>query len=117
MLARPDYVMMTSSGPDPHPPPDDVMLMSSGSDLYPTRLWTRFRPPRLPTARAGASDVRFGRSWYQRAHIEMVYNVVYLIYMFEAVTNSKICKELYVCVFLGYFCMFSCISLWFWKYV
>ena len=35
--------------------------------------------------------------------IEMLYNVVYLFYMFEVVTDSKIRKELYVRVSLGYF--------------
>ena len=73
------------------------MLTSSGPDSDPTG------PPRLPTAHACASDVRFGRSWYRRARIEMLYNVVYLFYMFEAVTNSKIRKELYVRVFFKVF--------------
>ena len=36
----------------------------------------------------------------------MIYNVVYLFYMFEAVTDSKIRKDLYVRVFLGYFACF-----------
>ena len=81
------------------------------------RLNTCSHAPRLPEAREGASDVRFGRSWYRRARIEMLYNVVYLFYMFEAFTDSKIRIELYVRVFLGYFYVFSCISLWFQKYV
>ena len=81
-------------------------MTSSGPDLYPTRFWTRFRPPRLPMARAGTFDVRFGRSWYRRACIEMLYNVVYLFYMFEAVTDSKICKELNVSVFFACFLVF-----------
>ena len=33
----------------------------------------------------------------------MLYNVVYLFYMFEAVTDSKIRKELYVRVFFRVF--------------
>ena len=75
--------MLTSSGPDPDPDP--------------------ILTPRLPAERAGASDVRFGRSWYRRVRIEMLYNVAYLFYMFEAFTDSKIRIELYVRVFLGYF--------------
>ena len=102
MMMRPDDVMLTSSMTQP----DDVMLSSSGLDLYPTRFWTRFRPPRLLTARAGAPDVRFGRSWYRCARIKMLYNVVYLFYMFEAVTDLKIRKELNVRVFFLVF--FAC---------
>ena len=70
--------------------------------------------PCLPAARAGASDVRFGRSWYRRPRIEMLYIVVYLFYMFEAFTEVKICKEPNVHVILGYilrnFLNFSIVS-------
>ena len=99
--------ILTRSGRLPDP---------AGSDRF-DRLNTRSHAPRLSAAREGASDVRFGRSWYRRARIEMLYNVVYLFYMFEAFTDSKIHIEPYVRVFLEYFCVFSCISLWFRKYV
>ena len=81
------------------------MLTSSGPDLDPDPILTLTRPvqnPRLPTVRAGAFDVRFGRSWYRRARIEMLYIVVYLFYMFEAFTYVKIHKEPNVHVILGY---------------
>ena len=65
-------------------------------------------------ARAGASDVRFGRSWYRRARIEMLYIVVYLFYMFEAFTDVKIHKEPNVHIILRYilhnFLNFSIVS-------
>ena len=44
----------------------------------------------------------------------MLYNVVYLFYMFEAVTDLKIRKELYVRVFLGYF--FACFLVFFYGF-
>ena len=48
---------------------------------------------------------------------DALYNVVYLFYMFEAFTDLKIRIEPYVCIFLEYLCVFSCISLWLRKYV
>ena len=93
-------------------------INQSGELFKPVLIgWIRAYTPRFSTTRKGPSDVRLGRSWYRHTRVEILYIVVHLFYMFEAFTDVKICIEPHIRVFLGYFCVFSCISLWFRKYI
>ena len=68
-------------------------------------------------AREGACEVIFGQSWYLQTRIEILYNVVYLICMFEAFTDMKMRIEPYVHLGIRVFLRIFCISLWFRKYI
>ena len=47
-------------------------------------------------AREGACEVISGQFWYLQTRIEILYNVVYLICMFEAFTDMKMRIEPYL---------------------
>ena len=65
-------------------------------------------------AREGTCEGISWQSWYRQTRIEILYNVVYLLCMFEAFTDMKMRIEPYVRleirVFFTYFMYFSMVS-------
>ena len=68
-------------------------------------------------AREGACEGIPGQFWYLQTCIEILYNVVYSLCMFEAFTNMKMRIEPYVRLEIRVFLRILCISLWFRKYI
>ena len=68
-------------------------------------------------AREGACEGIPGQFWYLQTRIEILYNVVYSLCMFEAFTNMKMRIEPYVRLEIRVFLRILCISLWFRKII
>ena len=109
ILTRFDDVMMTSYLPGPmtscwrHP---DRILTRPDSDLCAFRRPVRARPTSvLDDLGTDALVSKCSTMWY------IYFTCLKLLQIRKYVKNSM------YAYFLGYFCVFSCISLWFWKYV
>ena len=68
-------------------------------------------------AREGACEGISGQFWYLQTRIEILYNVVYSLCMFEAFTYMKMLIEPYLHLEIRVFLRIFGISLWFRKYI